>query len=198
MGSPSLDSVHEAGPGVENLFRKAGVLREGHFLLTSGLHSPVYWEKFRILQYPEYTGELCCLIAAHFHDRQPSVVVGPTTGGVILSFETARQLGIRGLFAEKQAEGRVLRRDFTISLDEQVLVVDDVLTTGKSVRETLDAVRALGGNVVGVGVLVDRSETPLDFGAELFSCLRAPAISYTPEACPLCAAGIPLTKPGGG
>jgi len=198
MGNPSDDSVQEAGPGVEDLFRKAGVLREGHFLLTSGLHSPVYWEKFRILQYPDYTGELCRLIAAHFRDRQPSVVVGPTTGGVILSFETARQLGTRGLFAEKQGHSRVLRRDFSISPDERVLVVDDVLTTGKSVRETLDAVRALGGDVIGVGVLVDRSQEPLDFGTELFSCLRAPAIAYTPEHCPLCASGISLTKPGGG
>ena len=198
MGSPSQASIHEAGPGVEDLFRKAGVLREGHFLLTSGLHSPVYWEKFRILQYPEYTGQLCGLIAAHFRDRQPGVVVGPTTGGVILAFDTARQLGTRGLFAEKQGEGRVLRRDFTISPGERVLVVDDVLTTGKSVRETLDAVRALGGDVIGIGVLVDRSQTTLDFGAELFSCLQAPAIAYAPEKCPLCASGVPLTKPGGG
>jgi len=198
VANPSQDSVHEASPGVEDLFRKAGVLREGHFLLTSGLHSPVYWEKFRILQYPEYTGQLCALMAAHYRDRNPSVVVGPTTGGVILSFETARRLGTRGLFAEKQGEGRVLRRDFTIAPGERVLVVDDVLTTGKSVRETLDAVRALGGEVIGVGVMVDRSQEPLDFGAELFSCLRAPAIAYRPEECPLCASGAPLTKPGGG
>ena len=99
---------------------------------------------------------------------------------------------------EKQGEARVLRRDFTITPGERVLVVDDVLTTGKSVRETLDAVRALGGDVIGIGVMVDRSETPLDFGAELFSCLRAPAIAYSPDECPFCAAGVSLTKPGGG
>lgn len=198
MSNASEDSIREAGPGVEDLFRKAGVLREGHFLLTSGLHSPVYWEKFRILQYPEYTGELCALIADHFRDKNPTVVVGPTTGGVILSFETARRLGTRGLFAEKQGEGRVLRRDFTIAPDERVLIVDDVLTTGKSVRETLDAVRSLGGDVIGVGVMVDRSQQPMDFGAELFSCLRAPAIAYSADECPLCASGIPLVKPGGG
>ena len=183
-------------PDVEALFRKAGVLQEGHFLLTSGLHSPVYWEKFRILQYPDYTGILCALIAAHFRSRVPSVVVGPTTGGVILSFETARQLGIRGIFAEKEGEARVLRRDFRIEPGEKVLVVDDVLTTGKSVHETLAAVRKLGGEVVGVGVMVDRSESALDFGAELFSCLRAPAVAYKADACPLCAAGMPLKKPG--
>jgi orotate phosphoribosyltransferase len=192
---------HQSGPDsrhhdVEALFRKAGVLQEGHFLLTSGLHSPVYWEKFRILQYPEYTGILCALIAEHFRARAPSVVVGPTTGGVILSFETARQLGIRGIFAEKEGETRVLRRDFRIEPGEKVLVVDDVLTTGKSVHETLDAVRKLGGDVIGVGVMVDRSESPPDFGAELFSCLRAPAVAYAADACPLCAAGVPLKKPG--
>ena len=97
---------------VEALFRTAGVLREGHFVLTSGLHSPVYWEKFRILQYPQYTGVLCRMIAERFRGESPSVVVGPTTGGVILAFETARQLGVRGIFAEKEGNLRVLRRDF--------------------------------------------------------------------------------------
>lgn len=181
---------------VEALFRKAGVLREGHFLLTSGLHSPVYWEKFRILQYPEYTGVLCGMFAEHFRRLKPSVVVGPTTGGVILAFETARQLGVRGIFAEKDGDTRVLRRDFVIEQGENVLVVDDVLTTGKSVNETLDAVRRVGGNVIGVGVMVDRSASPLDFGAELFSCLHSPAIVYTVESCPLCKASVPLKKPG--
>jgi orotate phosphoribosyltransferase len=181
---------------VEGLFRSVGVLQEGHFVLTSGLHSPVYWEKFRVLQYPQHTGVLCGLIAEHFRNRQPTVVVGPTTGGVILSFETARLLGIRGIFAEKEADGRALRRDFKIAPGESVLVVDDVLTTGKSVVETLDAVRRAGGNVIGVGVLVDRSESLPPFGAELFSCLRAPAVAYAPEVCPLCAAGIPVKKPG--
>jgi len=181
---------------VEDLFRTAGVLREGHFVLTSGLHSPVYWEKFRILQYPEYTGVLCGMIADHFRAQQPSVVVGPTTGGVILAFETARQLGIRGIFAEKEGNTRVLRRDFVIERGEKVLLVDDVLTTGKSVQETLDAVRGVGGDVIGIGVMVDRSEALPSFGTELFSCLRAPAVAYAAGSCPLCAAGVPLKKPG--
>jgi len=181
---------------VQGLFRSVGVLQEGHFVLTSGLHSPVYWEKFRVLQYPQHTGVLCALIAEHFRSRLPTVVVGPTTGGVILSFETARILGIRGIFAEKEGDGRALRRDFKIAPGENVLVVDDVLTTGKSVVETLDAVRRVGGNVIGVGVLVDRSESLPLFGAELFSCLKAPAVVYAPDACPFCAAGVPLKKPG--
>ena len=197
MDSSLQRSGETSQPGVEELFKKAGVVREGHFLLTSGLHSPVYWEKFRILQFPDYTGILCSLIAEHFRQKNPSVVVGPTTGGVILAFETARLLGTRGIFAEKDGDTRTLRRDFSISAGEKVLVVDDVLTTGKSVRETLEAVRSLGGDVVGVGVLVDRSDSCLSFGTELFSCLRAPAIVYAPEHCPLCASGVPLTKPGG-
>ncbi len=182
--------------GIQELFRQIGVLREGHFLLTSGLHSPVYWEKFRVLQHPNHTGSLCAMIASRFRALKPAVVVGPTTGGIIVAFETARQLGVRGIFAEKEGNSRVLRRDFAISPGERVLVVDDVLTTGKSVVETLDAVRSVGGDVVGIGVLVDRSESPPSLGAELFSCLRAPAVTYTPDRCPLCARGVPLVKPG--
>ncbi len=181
---------------IEALFRHVGVLREGHFLLTSGLHSPTYWEKFRILQYPEHTGTLCTMIADRFRSDGPAVVVGPTTGGVILAFETARQLGIRGIFAEKDGDRRVLRRDFAIQSGEKVLVVDDVLTTGKSVMETLNAVRSMGGDVVGVGVMIDRSEVAPSFGTALFSCLRAPSLAYRPEDCPLCARGMALTKPG--
>jgi len=197
MGEVHQEPFREARPGVERIFRDAGVLKEGHFLLNSGLHSGLYWEKFRVLQFPEYTGRLCAIIAEHFSGRNPSVVVGPTTGGIILSYETARHLSVRGLFAEKDGDRRVLRRDFTISAGERVLIVDDILTTGKSVFETIKAVRALGGDIIGIGVLVDRSEKDLDFGTELFSCLRAPTAAYPPELCPLCAAGVPLTKPGG-
>ncbi len=192
----SSSQGHSPTRQIEALFRHVGVLREGHFLLTSGLHSPTYWEKFRVLQYPEHTGTLCAMIADRFRAKEPTVVVGPTTGGVILAFETARQLGIRGIFAEKDGDRRVLRRDFAIRSGEKVLVVDDVLTTGKSVIETLDAVRSMGGDVVGVGVMIDRSESAPSFGTDLFSCLRAPSLAYRPEACPLCARGIVLTKPG--
>ena len=198
MSDAGVSRFREAKPGVERIFRDAGVLKEGHFVLTSGLHSGLYWEKFRILQYPEYTGRLCALIAEHFSDRNPSVVVGPTTGGIILSYETARHLRIRGVFAEKDGDRRVLRRDFAISPGERVVVVDDILTTGKSVFETVEAVRVLGGDIVGIGVLVDRSEEDIDFGAELFSCLKAPTETYPPSECPLCAAGVLLTRPGGG
>ena len=197
MNGEVTKSFQEARPGVERIFRDAGVLKEGHFILTSGLHSGLYWEKFRILQYPEYTGQLCALFADHFADHRPTVVVGPTTGGIILSYETARRLCIRGVFAEKEGDRRMLRRDFTISPGERVLIVDDILTTGKSVFETIEAVRAQKADIIGIGVLVDRSEVAIDFGAELFSCLKAPTTAYAPEECPLCAAGVPLTRPGG-
>jgi orotate phosphoribosyltransferase len=178
------------------MFRMAGAVKEGHFLLASGLHSPVYWEKFRILQHPHLTEKLCRLIAQHFEGQEIDVVAGPTTGGIILAFETARQLGTRSIFAEKEGEVRVFRRDFEIAPGEHVLVVDDILTTGSSLRETISAVAEMGGIIAGIGVLVDRSEEGLDFGLPLFSCLRAPTTVYSPQECPLCAAHIPLVKPG--
>jgi len=178
------------------IFKTAGAIKEGHFLLASGLHSPVYWEKFRILQYPHLTEKLCRLIAQHFKEQKIEVVAGPTTGGIILAFETARQLGVRSIFAEKEGGVRVFRRDFEIAPGEHVLVVDDILTTGSSLRETISAVNKLGGIIIGIGVLVDRSEKNLDFNLPLFSCLRVPTIVYSPQECPLCAARIPLIKPG--
>jgi orotate phosphoribosyltransferase len=181
---------------VLEIFKTAGAIKEGHFLLTSGLHSPVYWEKFRILQYPHLTEKLCRLIAQHFRGQEIDVVAGPTTGGIILAFETARQLGVKSIFAEKEGGMRIFRRDFEISPREHVLIVDDILTTGNSVRETMSAVDRLGGTIIGLGVLVDRGEKGLDFGLPFFSCLRAPTIAYSPQECPLCAAHIPLTKPG--
>ena len=183
---------------IEEIFIKSGTVLKGHFLLTSGLHSPVYWEKFKILQHPEYTGQLCEMIAAVYRDKDIQVVAGPTTGGIILAFEVARRLGVRSIYAEKEGNERIFRRSLTISPGERVLVVDDILTTGGSVEQVLAAVRKLGGNVIGVGILVDRSEAKLDFGVPLFSCLRSKTITYKPEACPLCAAGVPLVKPGGG
>lgn len=178
------------------IFKKAGAVKEGHFLLASGLHSPVYWEKFRILQYPHYTEKLCSLIARHFKDQKIDVVAGPTTGGIILAFETARQLGVRSIFAEKEGETRLFRRDFELTPDERVLIVDDVLTTGGSIRETMSAVDKLDSAIIGVAVLVNRSQEKVDFGVPLFSCLRAPTTVYPPQECPLCAAHIPLVKPG--
>jgi len=181
---------------IEEIFQKSGALLKGHFLLASGLHSPIYWEKFRVLQFPNYTEQLCGMIANHFRGQGIQVVAGPTTGGIILAFEVARQLGVRSLFAEKEGEERVFRRGFNIDHGERVLIVDDILTTGGSIGEVMAAVTKLGGKVIGIGVLVDRSEQKLEFGVPLFSCHRAITPTYTPQDCPLCAAKIPLAKPG--
>jgi orotate phosphoribosyltransferase len=181
---------------VPDIISKSGMVQEGHFLLASGLHSPVYWEKFRILEYPEYTATLCGLIAGHFRQYNIDAVAGPTTGGIILAFEVAKQLGVRALYAEKEGDVRAFRRGANIVPGERVLVVDDVLTTGKSVREVLAAVDGRQAVTAGVGVLVDRSTAKLDFGAPLFGCHQAETIVYRPEECPLCAAGQPLVKPG--
>jgi orotate phosphoribosyltransferase len=181
---------------IPDIIAKSGMMQEGHFLLASGLHSPVYWEKFRILEYPEYTATLCGLIAGHFRQHNIDAVAGPTTGGIILAFEVAKQLGVRALYAEKTGDVRAFRRGANVVSGERVLVVDDVLTTGKSVREVLAAVDERQAVTVGVGVLVDRSTAKLDFSAPLFGCHRAETINYRPEECPLCAAGKPLVKPG--
>jgi orotate phosphoribosyltransferase len=182
---------------VEEIFRKSGAVLEGHFQLASGLHSPVYWEKFQILQYPEYTEQLCRLIADHFRNRDVQVVAGPTTGGIILAYEVARQLGVRGIFAENRDDGgREFRRGFKIAPGERVLIVDDVFTRGGSLRDTIEAVNKLRGNIVGIGVLIDRSPEKIDFGLPFLSCHRAEVVTYKPEECPLCARGVPLVKPG--
>ncbi|MBN1369803.1 MAG: orotate phosphoribosyltransferase [Dehalococcoidaceae bacterium] len=181
----------------ESLFLDAGAVLKGHFLLTSGLHSPVYWEKFRILQYPQHTSRLCQMIAGHFSNDDIEVVIGPTTGGIILAYEVARFMGIRGIFAEKTGDGqRSLKRGFEIKPGEKVLLVDDVLTTGKSVREVIDVIRRANGHLAGIGVLVDRSEKDLQLGAPLYSCIRSETVTYRPEECPLCLDGMPLIKPG--
>ncbi len=181
---------------VEMLFRRAGAVLDGHFLLTSGLHSPVYWEKFRILENPDITANLCGMIARHFKGELVDAVAGPTTGGIILAYEVARQLGVPAIYAEKEGEKRAFRRGFVLTPGERVLVVDDILTTGKSVREVLEAVAERGGVVVGIGVLVDRSEHDLKLGYPLLSCLRTVIPAYKPEECPLCKKGLPLVKPG--
>jgi len=184
---------------VETIFEMTGAVMHGHFLLASGRHSPVYWEKFRVLQHPEHTERLCRMIADHFRDQGIGTVAGPTTLGVVIAHEVARQLGVRAIYAERAADGgRVIKRGQTLAPGEAVLVVDDVITAGGSVRDVIGAVREMGGRVVGVGVLVDRSGDTVDPGVPLFSCLRTSAVTYPADACPLCAAGEPLVKPGGG
>ena len=175
------------------LLREVGALMDGHFLLSSGRHSPIYVEKFRLLERPEATERLCRLIADRFRDDEPELVAGPTTGGVILSYEVARLLGLRGIFAEEADGGRAFQRGFEVRPGERTLIVDDVLTTGGSIREVIEAVRRAGGRPIGVGVLVDRSGGRTDFDLPFFACLELDLPTYEAGACPLCDDGTPLT-----
>jgi orotate phosphoribosyltransferase len=183
---------------VEEMFRKSGAILEGHFVLHSGMHSPVYWEKFRVLQYPEYVSILCGMIADRFRSFPIDLVAGPVTGGIILAFEVARQLGTRAIYAENEGNRKTFRRGAVISPGDHILIVDDVMTAGSSITDVVNAINGRQGKLVGVGILVDRSDKTPDFGVPLFSCLRTTAVAYPPEKCPQCAAKIPLVKPGGG
>ena len=180
------------------LFEQAGALVRGHFTYTSGRHGAEYLEKFRLLEDPEATSELCGLIAARFAGAGVELVAGPTTGGIILAYEVARQLGVRAVYAERgEAGNRVLRRGFTVRPGERVLVVDDIVTTGGSVREMLACLAVAGGTVVGAGVLGDRTGGRLELPVPFFACLTVDFPSYAQAECPQCAAGIPVSAPRG-
>jgi len=151
-------------------------------------------EKFRLLEQPRQTEELCRRIADHFRPQGVQLVAAPTTGGIILSYEVARQLAVRGIFAEKgEGESFRFRRGFRVAPGARTLVVDDVLTTGGSIREVIEAVRAEGGQPIGVGVLVDRTSGRIDFGLPFFACLTLDFPAYDPAGCPLCARQVALT-----
>lgn len=193
-----------ASASTEDLFLGAGALREGHFRLKSGLHSPRYLEKFLVFQYPTLASELCRRMAVQVARLAPNVVVGPTTGGVLLAFETARHLStilgweVRDLFAEPTvlAGGRELRRGFEVSRADTIVLVDDILTTGASLRETREAVERAGGQPVAAVVIVDRSSEPVDVGVPILPVGRIEIPVWEPRDCPLCDAGDWLETPG--
>lgn len=177
-----------------DLLRSCGAFLEGHFLLSSGLHSGVYVEKFRLLEHPELTAKLAKAIADHFRDANIELVVGPLTGGVLVAHEVARQLGLQLAFPERTDGKMEWRRGFTISKDQRVLICEDVLTTGKSVSEVIAAVTREGGVVAGIGALIQRGETKLE--PEPFAVVRLNLETYSPEHCPLCAKNVALEKRG--
>jgi orotate phosphoribosyltransferase len=177
-----------------------GALKKGHFLYASGKHGDTYVEKFNLLRNPQATSEVCTHFADRFRDERIDVVVGPTTGGILLAFETARQLGVASAYAERKGDGepgREIRRDTTFEPGSRVLVVDDILTTGGSVRETLQALEDHPVEVVAIGVLVDRSAGATTFGdVPLVAIASRKFDAWNADTCPLCEEGIPLVKPG--
>jgi len=173
-----------------------GALFSGHFRLTSGRHSGEYFQCARALELPEHAERLGQLLADRFSDDRVDVVVAPALGGVIIGYEVARSLGVRFLFAERQEGRMTLRRGFAIKPGERALIIEDVVTTGGSVKEVAELTRAAGADIVGFGFIVDRSMSNPGLSPRAESLLRRVAESYEPEDCPLCKQGVPIVKPG--
>lgn len=189
MPSVTADSVLDR-------FKRVGAFLEGHFRLTSGLHSPGYMQCALVLAHPGEAEGLGAELAERVRGLGPSVVLSPALGGIVIGQEVGRALGIRALFAERQDGVLMLRRGFTLSPADRVLVVEDVVTTGKSTRETIDVARAAGAQVVGAAAIIDRSggDQHLDVPFHVLATIALP--TYQPESCPLCASGQPVVKPG--
>lgn len=179
-----------------DLFRKSSALLEGHFLLTSGKHSAQYMQCAQVLQYPDRAAILAEGLAASFRDMGIQTVIGPAMGGILVAHEVAKALGVRALFTERENGIMRLRRGFTLSPGERVLVVEDVITTGGSVREVLAVVQEFEAIPMGVGVLVDRTGGTVDFGLPQSSIIQLNIQAFEAQECPLCAQGIPAIKPG--
>ena len=189
--------MREAPDDILQTFRQAGALLEGHFLLSSGLHSPKYLQCALVLQDPARAERLCGRLARAFADDRAEVVMGPALGGIVVAYELARALGAQALFAERE-EGRMrLRRGFRLERGRRVLLAEDVVTTGGSLREVLALAREAGAEVVGVAALVDRtSGRESGFGVPLTALVKLDVPTHRPEECPLCRQGVPLVKPG--
>lgn len=182
---------------VLQIFEETGVLQEGHFILTSGRHSKRFMQTAQVLQYANITEKLCSSLAEGFQNEKIDIVISPAVGGILVGYEISRILGVRNIFCERENGEMKLRRGFKIEQGARVLVVEDVVTTGGSVKEVISVIEEAGGTIVGVGVLVDRSNGTVDFGYPLRSLLPIAIDSYPADECPLCAQGeIPAIKPG--
>lgn len=179
-----------------DLFRRSGALLDGHFRLTSGLHSPGYLQCALVLQYPEHAEALGRAIADRTRDLRASVVLSPALGGVVIGQEVGRALGVRAMFAERQDGVLTLRRGFVLGGSDRVLVIEDVLTTGGSTRETVQVARAAGATVVGAASIVNRGGGKVGFDVPCAALLDIALPTYDPGTCPLCAQGLPVVKPG--
>jgi orotate phosphoribosyltransferase len=181
---------------VLEIYQKTGALLTGHFLLSSGLHSERYLQSALVLQQPDIATRLCAALAEHFKNSSIEAVIAPALGGVFVSHETARALGVRALFAERVNGELTLRRGFTIKPGERILVVEDVITTGKSTRETIEVVKKAGGVAVAAASLVDRSGGKADLGVPYKALVTLEVPSFTALECPMCKAGSTPVKPG--
>lgn len=182
---------------MEEILKVTGALKEGHFLLTSGRHSNQYMQCAEVLKYPKYTEEIAKYMAEGFKEVQVDLVIGPAMGGMLIGFELAKQLNVINFFTERDADGNMcLRRGFHIPKGAKVIIAEDVITTGGSVVEVMDIVKEAEAEIVGVGVVVDRSNGGVDFGAKTVAAYTADIQSYEKIACPLCRSGQPITKPG--
>jgi orotate phosphoribosyltransferase len=179
-----------------DIFKSTDALLEGHFVLTSGRHSSSYFQCAKVLQHPEYLTAFSVIIADEFEPSQPDVVISPAIGGVVLGTEVGTQLGCRTIFAERKDGEMVIRRGFEIKTDEKVLIVEDVITTGGSVKEVMDLVTEVGGNIIGIGVLVDRSNGKANLHQNQYSIVKMDAVSYGGNEIPEDLAVIPIQKPG--
>ena len=178
------------------MFYKSDALLEGHFLLTSGRHSNQYFQCAKVLQYPMFTEKICKVIADYFKDFKIDLVISPAIGGIVVGQEVARQLNKKFIFAEREDKSLRLRRGFEINENENVLVCEDVVTTGGSVFEVIEIVKQSNANVVGVGMIVDRSNGKVNFNVPQVSTIQLEVVSYLPEECPICKTDKPLIKPG--
>ena len=181
---------------VLKMLEETQAVLHGHFLLTSGLHSPMYVEKFNVLQHPKYTEKLCQEIARRYENDNVELGVGPVTGGILLAPEVGNALGTRAIFTERDNGKMTLKRGFHIEPGTRVLVVEDIVTTGGSVKEVMEVVQEKGGELVGVGLLVDRSGGKVDFGIRTEALLHLNVETFDPNSCPLCAEGKEFTKRG--
>ena len=181
---------------VLKIYEETGGLLRGHFLLSSGLHSDTYLQSALVLQHPTYAEMLGRALAEHFADAHVQVVVGPALGGIIVAHEVARTLKVRALFTEREEGQMRLRRGFQIQRGERCVVVEDVITTGGSTQEVIRVLEAAGGELVGVGALIDRSGGAAQFPVKAASLSTLSVPNWKPEDCPLCASGRPAVKPG--
>lgn len=178
------------------ILERLGVLHAGHFRLTSGRHSDKYMQCAKLFEHPKESEELCRDLALYFSGDRIDVVAGPAIGGIIMAYEVARALGTRTLFAEREEGVMRLRRGFRVEPGERVLVVEDVVTTGGSVKEVIELLREAGAEVVGVGSVVDRSNGTVGFGMKFYPLMKMDVRSWEEAECPLCKEGQPIAKPG--